>query len=466
MSGITETQALTSQEKLQEEIVDPKEIRSRIWTISWPVIAEMSLGTITQIVDMAMVGRTDAGSASIAAVGLSMQPFMVAQSVFAAISVGTTALVARFIGAKQERSASDVMRNSLIIAMLLAGLMGVLGFVFARPIIVFMGAQENVVDLGVAYVRYLMPGLALMLAAMMLTGALRGAGDTKTPMKVNILINIFNPILNYVLIFGKFGFPEMGIRGAALATTISRGLGAVILVYLCLAGRAGIKLYTENFWKLDVELIKRVLKVGVPAAAEQLVMRLGQMSYVKIVAGLGMTMYAAHTIAINAESISYMPGWGFATAATALVGQNLGAKRPRAASRSGFEAWKLGCAIMGFMGVVMFVVPHWLMRIYTDEVEVINYGVTCLRIIALAQIPMASSFILGGALRGAGDTRFMMYVSGGAVWLVRFTLALLFVKVLGWGLLGAWLAMAMDWVARSLAAGLRFKGGKWKEIEV
>ncbi|MFO8060283.1 MAG: MATE family efflux transporter [Bacillota bacterium] len=439
-------------------------IRRRIMGLAWPVVAEQALGTITHIIDMAMVGRL--GATAIAAVGISLQPFMLAFALFGAVAMGTTAVVARDMGADRPRDASNALRQSLFLAMVLAILLGVLGYLFAPGIINLMGPEPDVLALGVGYVRWILPGMAFMLAAFMITGALRGAGDTMTPMKVNVVINVINPVLNYILIFGHLGFPAMGVNGAALATSLARGAGGIILLALVFSGRTVLTLQTAKLFHLDLNMIRRILKVGMPAAIEQSVTRLGQLLFVRVVANLGTMAYAAHTIAINAESISYMPAFGFATASTAMVGQNLGAKNPAMAERSGWEAWKLAAVAMGVMMVVLLSIPELLMRIYTTDMEVISMGRDLLRVVAFAQIPMATFFVLAGGLRGAGDTRTMLYISAASIWLVRLTLAQVFVNVLGKGITWVWAAMVADWFVRSALAAWRFRSGRWKDIEV
>ncbi len=446
------------------EDASSSQIRQRILLLAWPVIAEQALGTITHIIDMAMVGRL--GAASIAAIGISLQPFMLAFVLFGALATGTTAVVAREMGADSPQSASNALRQSLILAMLIAVGLGILGYFFTPQIIGIMGPEPDVLELGIGYVRWILPGMAFMLAGFMITGALRGAGDTITPMKVNILINIINPILNFVLIFGHLGFPALGVNGAAIATTSARGLGGIILLVLLFTGRSELRLNTQNFFAFDREMVARVIKVGLPAAIEQFISRLGQLLYVRTVASLGTIAYAAHTIAINAESISYMPAFGFATASTAMVGQNLGAKNPDMAERSGWEAWRMAALFMGFMMIVLLVIPELLMRIYTTDQEVISIGKDLLRVVAFAQIPMATFFVLAGGLRGAGDTRTMLYISTASVWFVRLTLAFVFVNIMGKGITWVWAAMVADWFVRSGLAAWRFYSGKWKEIEV
>lgn len=442
-----------------------KPLRAAILALALPVMAEQILATVTQVVDMAMVGRL--GAESIAAVGVSMQPFMLAMSLFSAVSVGNTALVARFIGAGEPDNASRTLTQSLLIAAIFAGLIAVIGFLFAPQLVNIMNPETDVLELAVRYVRFMMPGIFFMLSSMMITGSLRGAGDTRTPMKVNMMINILNPILNWLLIFGNLGFPRMGVAGAALATTIARSVGGLTFVYIIFSGRRVLHIRKEHLRRgFDWPLIKRMLNIGLPAAVEQLITRSGQILYARTVSGLGTVLYAAHQVTINAESISYMPGFGFSAAATTLVGQNLGAKNPQRASQAGREAWKLGATLMGAMGVLLFLIPGLLMRIYTDDPDVIMYGSQCLRIAAFSQIPMGTSFIMSGALRGAGDTRFMLFVSTASVWFVRLGLSLLFINVFGWSLAGAWLAQLMDWVVRGGVAFLRFRSGKWATIKV
>ncbi len=452
-----------SKARLPED-ADRSTIRKKIFELAWPVVAEQALATFTHVVDMAMVGRL--GAAAIASVGISIQPFMLVFALFGALATGTTAVVARTVGAGEHRDAGNALRQSLLLAMGLAVVIGIPSYIFAPQVISIMGPEPDVLALGTSYIRWMLPGLAFMLAAMMITAALRGAGDTMTPMKVNAAINVINPIMNFVLIFGHLGFPAMGVNGAGLATSLSRGLGGVVLLYIVFTNRSVITVRRRDFFTFDWGMTQRVIRVGIPAAIEQFISRAGQILYMRVVAGLGTLAYASHTVAINAESISYMPAFGFATAAAALVGQNLGAEQPELAEESGWESWKLAAMFMGLMMIVLLSIPGLLMRIYTTDMAVIEMGRELLRIVAFAQIPMATFFVLAGGLRGAGDTRMMLYISTASIWLVRLSLAYFFVGVLDKGLTWVWLAMVADWFVRAGLALWRFRSGKWKEIEV
>ncbi|MEC9488362.1 MAG: MATE family efflux transporter, partial [Halanaerobium sp.] len=198
----------------------------------------------------------------------------------------------------------------------------------------------------------------------------------------------------------------------------------------------------------------------------QLAMRTAQILYVRLVSALGTVSFAAHQIAINVESLSYMPGWGFAVAATTMVGQYLGAEREELAEESGYESWKLGASVMGLMAVVFFFFPEYLVRLYTDDPQIIKMAAGNLRIIAFAQIPMGTQFIFAGALRGAGDTRPVFYSTMIGNWLGRLGGAYLLLKYFGLGLTGAWLAMCFDWVIRGIYVWLRYRKGNWKKIQV
>jgi len=448
------------------EIVKQEDSSSKkvILKLAWPVIIEQALNTLTQVVDMMMVGRL--GAAAVTAVGLSIQPLLFALAIGISISVGTTALVARFIGAGDEEEAGRTLQQSLLSVGVLTIIVSIIFFLLAEQVVRFMGAEAEVIPLGTTYIRILVPGLMFMFVGFVLTSALRGAGDTKTPMKVNLVLNIINVFGNYVLIFGRLGFPEMGLNGAALATTFARSLTGVVLFIHVFKPKAAVSVLKKNFFIPDFQRIKRILNIGYPAALEQLVMRTAQILFVRVVAGLGTVAFAAHQIAINVESISYMPGIGIATAATTLVGQNLGAERPEQAEQSGHQAWQLGALIMGGMALLFFFIPDLLMRLYTDDPAIISQGALALRIVAFAQIPMGTQFIYAGGLRGAGETRSVFYSTAISSWIGRLGMAYIFIEFMDMGLAGAWLAMVIDWSMRGGYVFYRFKLGRWKELEV
>lgn len=451
------------------------EIRKKVVLLAWPAIVEMFLMTFKQIVDTAMVGRL--GEEAVAAVGLAMSPMMLFMGFFAAIGVGSTAVVARFIGGKDPEGAKRAGHQSLILSIGSALVISTTIFALARFIIIFMGAEPDVIPLGTTYMRTLSPGLIFMSTAFVLSGVLRGAGDTKTPMRVNAIANIANVALNFFLIFETRTIEFMdleilvpgaglGVFGAALGTAVARGIGGIIIISILFRGKSVVKLDLHRIFDFDFDLLRRIVRIGIPAAIERMVMSSGQIMFNRIVASLGTTAFAAHHLAIVAESISYMPGFGFSMAATTLVGQGLGAKDPELAEKCGWETWRLGTIVMSFMGVLFFVFPHYFMHFLTNEPEVISLGIMCLRIVALAQPPFATAIVLSGGIRGAGDTKFPMYASILGIWIIRLSLAMVLGIFLGLGLFGVWLAMAIDLYFRGFLFYFRFSSGYWKNIEV
>ncbi len=435
-----------------------------IMKLAWPVIAEHSLATITHIVDMMMVGRL--GASAVAAVGLTMQPVFFSTALASALGVGTTALVSRFTGSDENEKAASVLQQSVLLSIIFSLVFAAIFYFSAPYLLTLMGGEAEVITLGTGYLRVMTPGFVFMVLAFIVTAALRGAGETKTPMKVNILVNILNIIGNYLFIFGNLGFPRLGVNGAALATTLARSVGGIILLGLTFSNFSVLKMKIKGFFRFDFELINRVLKIGIPTAMEESVRRLAQLLFVRVIASLGTTSFAAHQISLNAESISYMPGFGIAVAATTIVGQNLGAQNPKGAEKGTFEAWKIGSMIMGFMGIIFLILPEQLISLYTADPVIISKAALNLRIIALAQIPMGTHFIFAGALRGAGDTKSVFYSTAISTWIFRLVLGYILVHPLNLGLLGAWTAMVVDWTLRGSYVFYRFKKGKWKLIDV
>lgn len=445
-------------------------MRRTIIELAWPVFAENILATLTQVVDMIMVGRL--GAEAITAVGLSFQPFWLVQGFFMGLGAGTTALVARFVGAGERENARGVARQSLLLGTGLAVVFAAATIPFTRPIVALMGADPEVLELGVSYLLYLIPGLFFLMIATVMSGALRGAGDTRTPMYINVAINVLNVIFCYIFIFGKCGAPAMGVAGAGLATTVARIFGSMVLLALMFARRTTISFDLRafrpltSFFRLDRAVIARIVRIGLPAALERLVNSTGQLLYTRVVSSLGTIAFAAHSLALNVESLSYMPGLGFSVAATTLVGQSLGARNPDRAEANGWECGRMSLWVMGFMGAVFFAFPAFLLRLYTPDLAVVAAGVVALRIVAFVELPEAVGFVLSGALRGAGDTKSVLWITVLGMWVVRLGTSLFFVFVMHWGLAGAWVGMLLDWVVRAAYLLLRFRSGTWKEVRV
>lgn len=463
-----------------------------VFRLAWPAIAENALQTLLGIVDTAVVARL--GVAALSGVGAAQQLIWILTTALVAISMGTTVLVARHIGAKQKSDANSVLKQSLLLALASSAILMPIGFL-AHPMMTLLGLESDAANEGAIFLGITLFS-ALPLVIMFIAGAaMRGAGDTRTPMLVTMGINAINAILAVELVFGgvraseilggwipSLSFiPEMGVAGSAWASVIARTIGAIALVAMFFMPKAAVSLKRGGggSWLPNFDIVGRVLKIGVPSALEQLFMSLGILIYSLLVIGLGEVVFAASRLALNAVFLSQLPGFGFSIAATTLVGQSLGAKSPKRALLGAQLSVRSAVIWMGFMGVVFFFFGEFLMKLFTDDPRLIALGVDSLKVIALYQPMLAMAFVLGGALRGAGDVKYPMWVTTIAVWLVRLPvgafLGLPAVCVpgtdtclpgLGWGLPGIYAALIAETSFRAILLWFRFREGKWQAMKV
>lgn len=443
---------------------DQQQLRQAVLQLSWPAVIEFSLVTLIGVANMIMVGRC--GATSVAAIGICNQPLFLAQAIFQALTVGSTAIVARHIGAGEFGQASDAARQSVVLTLLLSVFATAPFLLWGRQIVLWMGAKPEVVPLATDYIRIVGAGNVFTVMGIVISAILRGAGDTRTPMSVNSISNVINVAVGLVLIFGYLGFPALGVAGAAWGAFIARAAGALLFLWALYGGRSALPLTLRQSHRVTWPLVKRILNVGLPAAVEQFVMRGGQLFFSRLIASLGTLATAAHQIAVNAESLAYTPAQALGVAATTLVGQNLGAGQPDTAERSGRETLRIGLTIMIVMGVIVFIFTDPILRLYTNDTEVIGMARSCMRLFALALPGMAIYFVLVGGLRGAGDTRWPLYISIAGIWCIRLAIGNLLAIRLGLGLNGAWIAMVLDHWTRGLVCYYRFRSGDWKRARV
>lgn len=467
---MSELNEATFEKPLAEDQLRQREIRRKTLLLAWPVIIEMGFSTLAEVTNMMMVGHL--GIQSLDAIGLTLQPLQLGMVLFNGFGVGATALIARFIGEKRQDMANRTFQQALALASV-GGLALISILYFIAPwILISMGASDpKVISLGTSYIHWMIPGLFALWQYTVIFAALRGAGDTRTPMYANVLVYLLNVLGNYLFIFGVGIFPVMGVNGAGMASSLARLTGFTLLLILIHRRDSILKPRWNEFFQLDWPLLRRILKTGAPAAGEQLVLRAGQILYSRVVRSLGEVAFAAHNTAINAESLSYMPGWGFSVAATTMVGQKLGEQRPEEAEASAMTALKYAAGVMGFMAIVFLIFPEYLMRLYVkmsdpNAAELIRLGARNLRIVAIAEIPQAVQFVIAGALRGAGYTKQVLYSTVVGVWAGRLLASYVFVVYFHWGLVGAWAAMCLDWFLRSSYVVYLWKKGQWKKTQV
>jgi putative MATE family efflux protein len=439
-------------------------IRRLVIRLAWPSIIENMLQSVFGVVLMLMIARL--GSAAVAGFGAANGLIMVAMSAFFSLSMGSTVLVAHATGAKNRAAAGLAAKQSIVLGLIIGLIMTAIGMIFAPFLVAAMGAGPDVVTEGAAFLRAFALGSVFLVTTFVAGGVLRGAGDARTPMLVTFATLILSLILAYPLTFGWQFIPKLGLGGAGLASTIARGLGCVVLVALLARPTSAVSILGRADWRPAVEPLKRLASIGLPSMFEALFRSGGMLMFTVIVFQLGTAVVAAQQIAQQAAFLSMMPGFGFSMAATALVGQSLGARDPARADRASWFSTRACLAWMGLMGLVFFFGAPWIMRAFTADAEIIEHGIAALRVVALAQPGQAIGIVLAGSLRGAGDTRFPMITTGLAMWAVRLPVAWFFGIILGYGLAGVYLGWVFDSVALGLLTWLRYRTGSWKERRV
>jgi MATE family, multidrug efflux pump len=435
--------------------------RRVVWSLAWPVIIAMLSESLVGLVDVLMVSRL--GAASVAGVGVGAQILNGVSVTMTAVGAGTLALVARHIGAQRPAEAERVLGQSVLVALALAVAVIIPAIVWAAPIVAAFGVEPPVVEEGAAFVRMVMFAIPASAVIFVVVSGLRAAGDTRTPLAIGLCVNALNVFGNWVFIFGHLGSPALGVSGSGLATTVAFSAGMALALGLLARGRLRLRLGWGDL-RLHLHTIRRVLAIGSPAALEQLLMQIGFFLYLLFAASYGTDAVAAYFIGVRILALSFLPGFGFAAAASALVGQNLGGGHPDRAEHAGWLATWMSVALMSATGLIAFVFAEPIARLFVDREAVIAGTVWFIYMLSIAQPLMALDFTLGGALRGAGDTRFPLFTVLVAFYGCRLGFALVAVHVLGLGLPWLWAALIGDYVARAALKAWRFHNGVWKTV--
>ena len=452
--------------------VKSRELYRDIIRIAWPSFVELLLTQLASMVDLMMVGsmggdaHPEIGTQALAAVGLTTQPKFLLMAAFVAMNTGVTAMVARNRGTHNKDGANLVFRQGLIFTFLSTVIMSVLGFVFARPMVIFMGStEESVTQWATQYLQIQMIGFLTVALTSTITAALRAVGDSKTCMVYNLIANGVNVIFNWLLIYGNLGFPEMGVAGASLATVIGQFVAFVIALCVVLRGNGFLKLELRSGFKPDKLVLGNIMNVGLPAMAEQLIMRTGMIIFAKTVASLGTTSFATHQVCMNIQALSFMTGQAFAVSATTLMGQSLGKHRPDMAQAYCSRTRTIGFYFSLLLASIFALFGNEIVGLYNSDPAIIHIGGQIMLFVAFLQPFQSSQFIIAGGLRGAGDTKITAVITLITVLFIRPGVAILLINW-GWGLYGAWTALACDQIIRSWLVLGRYNSGKWKLIKV
>lgn len=441
--------------------------------LAWPVLVEQIFTTLVSFADTAMVGSMGAGAT--AAVSISNSPIFLLNGIIMALGVGLTALVARAKGAGDDELVRKLMRHAVLMILYVGLPIAILTACLSRLIPLWMGADVDILDTAAQYNLITSCGRGFMLASMVLNSAFRGYGDTKTPMILNVVMNIVNIIGNFLLIYptrtiSVFGFSftmfgaGWGVAGAAAATAI--GMTVAGLMALRVAFNPDnpyhVSMREKGSFRLDKELTRQIVHISIPAMLERICMSSSGIFVTSSIATLGTVSIAANSLSLSAESLSYMPAFAFQTAITTLVGQALGADKPKLAEKFVRVTMIMGVIVMCFTGLGLYLFAAPIISVFTPDQEVIQMAAECLKLMGMIQMPQVAAWIFSGVLRGAGDTTANFYISAATNWGIRTLFSILAIRTFGLDLYATYIVMVVEIWVRLFILYLRYRSGKWK----
>ena len=439
-----------------------KSIYNNFLKMAWPSALEALLVGLISAVDTMMVGGL--GKNAIAAVGITNQPRFILLAMIFSLNVGITAVTARRKGQKDQTGANNTLRAGILLATIISLTMSVLGYIFAKPILLFAGAEASYIKDAMTYLRIIMFSIPFQSLNLTINAAQRGCGKTKISMWTNITSNLVNIIFNYLLINGIGIFPRLEVGGAAIATTMGACVAFIISITTLFRKNNYLSFYHKAIWSFKRAILNPILKVSSSAFVEQVFMRIGFFAYAAIIARLGTTAYSTHLICMNILSLSFSFGDGLSIAASALVGQNLGAQRPDLSIIYGKTGQRLAFMISTAVFFVFMFGGEFLVSLFSDEQAIIALGSSIMILAAFSTHAQTSQVVMSGCLRGAGDTTYIAVTSFISIALIRPFLTWLLCFPLGFGLYGAWIALGLDQMFRLVVNFRRFSSGKWSMI--
>jgi MATE family multidrug resistance protein len=442
----------------------PKGGFKEVWLLAYPVVitmASMSLMGLTDTFFMGYVGTAQQGAAGLGAV-LSWT----LMSFFNGTITASNTFVAQFYGAEKHKDCGSVVWQAFYVALVATAVVVAFMLPNIDAIVGAIGAKPRITHYATQYMHIRMAGAVFMFANFCVVGFLRGIGDTKTPMKVTLVANALNVLFTYLLVFGKWGLPALGIRGAALGTVISQGIGSGIYLHLLFREKIHATYLTRKFYPVMWDLMKRFLKVGLPIGLWWILEMGGFTVFTMFVSTLGEVELAGHQIVRQMVHLSFLPGVALSVAALTLVGQYLGAGDPESAEKSAKTAIKIGFLIMTSMGLLFILFRTQIATLFNRDPAVIEVASNLFFFVAVFQTLDALGTVSSGAIRGAGDTRWPMLVSLGLSWLFFVPAVFILGKVLGYGLYGAWTGATVYICILGTTLFLRFRGGKWKKMKI
>jgi putative MATE family efflux protein len=439
-------------------------LKSAIVLLAIPMILELSLESVFAVVDMFFVGRL--GPNAIATVGLTELSITLIYSVAIGLSTAATAVVARRTGEKDPDGAAHAGMQSLLIALIVTIIISIVGVVFAPEILTIMGANPDVVRDGAVFTRIMLGGSIVIILLFLINGIFRGAGDAAMAMKSLWVSSLLNIILCPLLINGYGPFPELGLKGAAIATTIGRGIGVIFQCYHLFKGKSTLKVKASHF-KWDISVIRTLISVAWPATLQFVIQSGSWIVMGVLVARTGGTeATAGYQVAIRNIVFFILPAWGLSNAAATLVGQNLGAAQPERAEKSVMLTAKYNAFFMAVIMIFFLLFASNVISVFTNDVEVHRFGTLALKVLGSGYIFYGVAMVMMQALNGAGDTRTATWINLIGFWFFQIPFAYLLATHYHLGPLGAFIAVPVAETGIAIAAWYIFKKGKWKKVKV
>ena len=425
-----------------------------------PMMLEMAMESIFAVVDIAFVARL--GTDAVAAVGITEALVTVLYAVAIGLGMGLTAMVSRRMGAQDANAAAAVTGQAIWVGLVVSIVIGVAGVIYARDLLEVMGASDGVIRQGTGFAAVLLGGSSSIIYLFLLNAAFRGAGDATVALRSLWLANGINIVLDPCLIFGLGPFPEMGVTGAAVATTIGRGAGVFYQLCYLLGGRGRIAFHVRHL-RLVPSLLLRLLKISTGGVGQFLIATASWIGVMRIVAIYGSSAIAAYTIALRMIEFTFLPSWGLGNAAATLVGQNLGAQQPERAERSAWRAARYNAIFMAVAGLVMLLFAETITGLFTSEADVLRWGTRCLQILGLGFPMYAVGMVVIQALNGAGDTVTPSILNFICFWLLQLPLAYLLATGTSLQANGAFVAIVVSETLLTILGVIVFRRGKSKQ---
>ena len=427
-----------------------------------PMMLEMAMESVFAVVDIAFVSRL--GTDAVAAVGITEALVTVLYAIAIGLGMGITAMVSRRIGARDANGAAQVTGQSIWAGIVLSVGIGVLGVIYARDLLVIMGASDGVIEQGAGFTAVLLGGSFSIIYLFVLNAAFRGAGDATVALRSLWLANGINIVLDPCLIFGLGPFPEMGVTGAAVATTIGRSIGVIYQLWYLMHGRGRIAFQVRHL-RFMPSLAWRMVRISAGGIGQFLIATASWIGVMRIVAMFGSPAIAAYTIALRMMEFVFLPAWGLGNAAATLVGQNLGAGQAQRAEAATWKAAQYNAGFMSFAGIFLLFFAQTITGWFTDESEVLRIGTSCLQILGIGFPMYAVGMVVVQAMNGAGDTETPMVLNVICFWLVQIPLAFMLATKTALETNGAFFAIVVSESLLTVLSVMVFRRGGWKTHE-